>query len=195
MGLMDIDLSAAIRPAGIPMVGDWTQSVFGVYGGATSKFARFVSEMGIGEYARAFEAISPVVAENIFKGYRLMEEGALSPSKNPKYNKQGEIFKLSPGYAVTQAMGFKNLEYSNIMQDDWEKRTIVDHYNKEKSKIVKQQHLAKTPEAMEKVMTKMMDFNISIPPYLYGVVSPVKWVKPTKPDKGMNRLRWAMNME
>jgi hypothetical protein len=194
-GVLNTDISAALRPAGIPFLGEPSQSVFGVYSGMAQKGSKFWNEIKLGEVTRAIESISPTAAENVFKAYRLWEKGATTTSKNPVYNEKGEPLRLGTFSALSQAMGIKNYDYSVVMADQWEKRTVLDYYNKKKSNIVKLQHLAETEREREKVYAKMVDFNLSIPPYLVGIVKPVKWQPIQRPDKNMDRLRIVMETE
>jgi hypothetical protein len=184
-GMVGADLSASIRPAGIPSFltgGAASESLLGVYSGMGGKFSKFISELKLGEYARAFESISPVAAENLFKAWRLYEKGGTTSAKNPIYNKKGELYKLDIEGFLMQAGGVKSLDYSLIMQDEWERKLVLQHFSKEKASLVKQQHLAKTEKEMERVQLKMDVFNASIPPYLAGIVKYVEWVPLEKPN-------------
>ena len=195
-GVLNMDISMALRPAGLPwpLGGKPTESIFGVYSGMGQKFSRFVRELQIGEYTRAIESASPIMAENIFKAWRLYEQGVTTTAKQPIYL-DGKVAKLGEIAALEQAMGIKNYEYSILMQDRWEKKVVIQHYADVKSRIVKRQHLAKTPEARADVRERMLEFNISIPPYLRGIVTPVEWVPLARPDRGMARFQAAMSKE
>lgn len=187
-GLLYMDISAAVRPAGLPSIGDWSQSVFGVYSGAAQKGYNFFNNMAVGDLTRAIESISPVALENLLKAYRLYEKGATTTSGNPVYGPDGRQYKLTLHEALWQGSGIRSYDLSTMQQDIWEKRVVVEAYNSEKSKITKMQRLAKTREEENEVIDLITKFNLSIPPYLYGVVSPLKWQPEEKPDKTMQIL-------
>ena len=198
IGLLgDIDLSTAIKPAGLPwpLSGTIGESTMGVYAGLANKAYRAIEAGKVGDWVKFTEAIAPTAIENMVKAYRLSERGMTSTFEKPIYGPDGKRIKLDQGQAMMQFVGLKPYETSMLQHEIWENKVIQEAWNVRKQELHKMQRLAiqeamnnKDYSKVHEVAKKFTEFNLSIPSELRGIISPIKWAAPDRIDKKMGMM-------
>jgi outer membrane murein-binding lipoprotein Lpp len=187
-GLINIDVSAAVKPVQLPgfLRGeDINKSIFGVMGGIVQGAAKGVSTAyNHGDYLKAAELALPTALANVFKAYRLTFRGATYPSSGLPVEvgedaRQLKLDVYTPGGwipylpTIMQGFGFKNYDYSQNMEDLWTMRKMRMKFVEKEQALRVQYRLADSPESKLKVSEKIRELNRGIPDALKGIIKPM----------------------
>ena len=189
-----VDLSAAIKPVGLPsspFSDDFVESTMGVAGGLIKKVANAAKAGAVGDYVRMTESLAPTAMENMIKAYRLNTRGLTTSQEKQVFGPDYKQIKVEGVDYWKQGFGFKPYEYSQDQMDLWESKVVQASWGKQKQKLEKERRLAineKDYAKLSEVASKYTKFNLSIPRELQGIVAPIKWGAADKPDKKMGRM-------
>jgi hypothetical protein len=189
-----VDLSAAIKPVGLPsspFSDDFVESTMGVAGGLLKKVANAAKAGAVGDYVRMTESLAPTAMENMIKAYRLNTRGLTTSQEKQVFGPDYRQIKVEGVDYWKQGFGFKPYEYSQDQMDLWESKVVQTSWNEHKQKLQKERRLAineKDYAKLSEVARKYTNFNLSIPKELVGIVTPIKWGAADKPDKKMGRM-------
>jgi hypothetical protein len=189
-----MDMSAAIRPVGLPSFpwsDDFVESTMGVSGGLIKKAANAAKAGAVGDWVKMTESLAPTAMENMIKAYRLNTRGVTTSQEKQVFGPDFKQIKLEGLDYFKQGFGFKPYGYSQDQMDLWESKVVQEHWNKGKQKLEKERRLAindKDYTKLSEVARKYTNFNLSIPKELTGIVTPIRWGVMDKPDKKMGRM-------
>jgi hypothetical protein len=187
IGSMLGDMSAAIRPLSLPTLepDKLGASAFGVWGSMLlKKPADAYSFFKMGDSYRAFESLAPSAVENMFKAYRLHEEGYKTKTGKIIYGPDGLPMKIqSHVREVLQGMGFRPVDEAIAQQDLRIEDVLIQRFNKQREQLNAKMRNAETQEEKTTVAREITKFNLDIPDYMRGVISPVRFGVAEKPTK------------
>jgi hypothetical protein len=187
VGSMLGDMSAAIRPLSLPTLdpAKLGASAFGVWGSMLiKKPADAYNFFKMGDTYRGFEALAPSAVENIFKAYRLHEEGYKTKTGKIIYGPDGQPMRIeSHVREVLQGMGFRPVNEAVAQQDLRIEDLLIQKFNKQREQLTAKMRNAETQEDKSEVAREITRFNIDIPEYMRGVIAPVKFGAAERPAK------------
>jgi hypothetical protein len=164
--LLGVDLSGSLK-IGLPKASlkGTEETVYGVYGGLFDKGQKVLDAFSRDDILRAIESGSPAFIENLFKAYRMYEEGATTPRGKIIYDEEGKPIQLTAGEALGQAAGFRP---ERLAQAGMEKRVlsnVEEHFKERRDDLYAKYVLAKTPEEKQAVLKDVERYNLEVMKY------------------------------
>jgi hypothetical protein len=135
------------------------ESVFGVYEGLAMKAVNSVKAATTGQFARAFELVSPTFIERPLKAIREHQAGLTTT--------RGKIIKAATGEAIqptipetiATALSFRPSRIARLSDNYRQYGNIRNFFSDWRSSIYTDFRLSKTFEARQKVLQEVMEYN------------------------------------
>ena len=164
--LLGVDLSGSLK-IGLPKASlkGTEETVYGVYGGLFDKGQKVLDAFSRDDILRAIESGSPAFIENLFKAYRMYEQGATTPTGKIIYDEEGKPIQLTAGEALGQAAGFRP---ERLAEAGMEKRVLTNiegHYKDIRDDLYAKYRLALTEEERQKVLRDVERYNLEVMKY------------------------------
>jgi hypothetical protein len=164
--LIGVDLSGSLK-VGLPKLSlrGTEETVYGVYGGLFDKGQKVLDAFSRDDILRAIESGSPAFIENLFKAYRMYEEGATTPRGKIIYDAEGKPIQLTAGEALGQAAGFRPERLAKAGMEKRVLSNIEEHYKDIRDDLYAKYRLARTEEERRKVLRDVERYNLEVMKY------------------------------
>jgi hypothetical protein len=135
------------------------ESVFGVYEGLAMKGFNSIKAASTGQYARAFELLSPTFIERPLKAIRQREAGLTTTRGKIIKESTGEPIIPTISETIATALSFRPSRLARLSDNYRQFGNIKKFYSDWRSDIYTAFRLGKTFEARQKVLQEVVEYN------------------------------------
>jgi len=158
-----VDMSGSLK-IGLPSLSEplkgVEETVTGVWGGLGKKTTQAYTQIGLGQYLRAFENASPIFIENILKAVRMSTEGATTPTGKPLFDVTGKPIMETGAEAAVQTLGFRPERISLMARTHREFGNVELNFSNRRNELYASFRLAKNAEERQSVIQDVQKYNL-----------------------------------
>jgi hypothetical protein len=172
---------------GFPGLGQGTpaDTVFGVWGGLTQKAKNAVQAVGVKDYGRAIEEVSPEVLRSAIAAYRMASAPVTTRLGKPLFDKEGKPLQLGIGEAAIRGLGVQPTRYIDETSQARSVMVIEKYYRDKHQHIIDEFHVArnkKDTNAAKNLMKNVKEYNQDIKDNdVVGLIKPMKLSSAMRP--------------
>lgn len=170
VGLMLGDISGSLS-IGVPFLGEPTDTIYGVWGGAGRKIRNAIDAGGRKEWWRMAEEFSPEALANVMRSLRVSDVGkdllglpghVTTRHGRPIFDENGKPITMSEIQVAKKILGFVPVEYSEAMREERTTKQIENYFQTKRQDIMDTYRVAKEyhrPGALGDVIREIKKFN------------------------------------